>query len=137
MSALKFDWREKGFSAPPAFRVAPAAGLIVYRCFDGTHPKKEWGEGYFSSEKPTSVLDAEMRFNIVEWGNLVRFVSQFRIVGGVGYYEGVVWHGECDLHVAATQIYVLPPLATKVYLEVSRELLKQDCFVSHREGNVS
>ena len=131
LSASRFDWRDKGFSAPPEFRVAPPGGLTVYRCFDG---KKEWGEGFFSIEKPGSVLDAEKRFNIVEWGSLVRFVSEFRIVGGVGYYHGSIWHGAGDISRAATQIYVEPPVRVKVYLVVSREVLKHDCFVSPRPG---
>jgi hypothetical protein len=130
--ASRFDWSNKGFARAPQLQVAPRQGTSVYRCFDGTH-STEWGSGYFSLHKPESVFDAELRFNIVEWGNLVRFVSTFRIRGGFHYYVGPVAHGEHDLRRAASQVYVEPPLAIKLELLHSRELLKQDAVVLPRK----
>ncbi len=136
MSATSFNWSGKGFASAPEFRVAPSDGVLVYRCFDLTHSAdQEWGTGYFSLEKPESVVDAELRFNIVEWGNLVRFVSTFRLRAGYHYWAGSIAHGRGDLRRKATQVYLEEPLRVKLELIRSRELLKQDAFVvANRDG---
>jgi hypothetical protein len=128
LNARNMSMHIKGFAGPAQLRVAPDAGVKVYRCFDGTH-STEWGTGYFALEKATSVVDAELRFNIVDWGNLVRFVSTFRIKSGFHYYSGAVEHGAKDLRRPATQIYIEEPLKIKLDLLDSRELLKHDAFV--------
>jgi hypothetical protein len=104
--------------------------VIVYRCFDlSKRAAQEWGTGFFSLEKPASVVDAELRLNIVEYGNLVRFVSTFRLLAGNQYWEGPIAHGQRDLRRPATQIYVEGPLRAKLELIRSRETLKPDAFV--------
>jgi hypothetical protein len=128
MGAKHIEWESKGFAAIPQMRVALDGGVMVYRCFDGAR-SKEWGTGYFSLEKPRSVVDAELRFNIVEWGNLIRFVSTFRIRPGFHYHSGPIAHGSRDLSRPATQVYIEPPLAIKLDLVESRELLKHDALV--------
>jgi hypothetical protein len=98
-------WSDYGFASPPVRRTAPAVeGLVVYRAWGGS--SSEQGSGFFSLEKPVSVLDAELRFNIVDWGNAVRFVSTFRILGGVPYYMGLVAHSHGDLRRARTPVWV-------------------------------
>ena len=131
MSATRFNWSGKGFASAPEFRVAPPGGVFVYRCFDLTHSAdQEWGTGYFSIEKPQSVVDAELRLNIVEeWGNLVRFVSTFRLRAGYHYWAGLIAHGDGDLRRPATQVYIEGPLRVKLEVIRSREVLKHDAFV--------
>lgn len=128
MGASRFDWSSRGFASVPTLRVSPGTGVTVYRCFDGTQ-SSEWGTGFFSLEKPESVIDAELRYNIVDWGNLVRFVSTFRIRAGHHYYVGPVAHGATDISRPAVQVYIEPPLRIKLELIRSRELLKQDAVV--------
>ena len=128
MSGTRFDAGGKGFAGIPQLDKAPDGGVELFRCFDGVN-STEWGTGYFSLEKPESVVDAEMRFNIAEWGNLIRYVSTFRLKAGFHYYKGAVEHGPRDLSRAATQVYVEPPLAIKLELISSRELLKHDAVV--------
>jgi len=56
------DCQSKGFALAPERRTAPRGGLLMYRAWGAG--SREWGSGYFSVEKPASVLDAELRFNI-------------------------------------------------------------------------
>ena len=126
-------WSLKGFSSPPTMKLAPPDGVIIYRCWGGD--STEWGNhyaGYFSLNKPTSVLDAELRFNIVDWGNRIFFVSTFRLVPRSKYWEGDVYHRQSDLRRPATQIYLEAPVANKLRLLVSREPLRQDVHVLTR-----
>ena len=125
------DWRKHGFAAEPQHKTAPSDGLIMYRAWGSR--SKEIGTGYFSLEKPKSVLDAELRFNIADWGNAVHFVSTFRLLPGYGYYVGPVAHGPQDLSTPAHQIYLELP-RTKVELVLSRELLPHDVTVVQRPG---
>lgn len=107
---------------------------MMYRCWGGT--SSEWGTGYFSATKPVSVVDAELRYNIVDWDNAVRFVTSFRLKNGFRYYIGPVAHGPRDLSIPAMQIYVEAPLNIKIDLLVSKEILKQDATVvlsNHRD----
>jgi hypothetical protein len=119
---------DHGFGSIPQRRSAPEAhGLTVYRAWGGS--STEWGSGFFSLEKPTSVLDAELRFNIVDWGNAVRFVSTFRIGGGVPYYIGPVAHGVRDLSLSGTQIWISKQDLVNVQLIKHAELLSTDGHV--------
>jgi len=124
-------WAKKGFSAPPVRRMSVGEGLILYRCWGGS--SSEWGTGYFSLEKPSSVIDAELRFNIVDWGNAVRFVSVFRLKPGFHYYVGPVAHGSRDLSRKGQQVFVEAPVMPKLWLVVSREFLNPDSFVLPRK----
>lgn len=127
------SWYEGlGFERPPERRVAGKDGVIVYRCWGAGSTER--GTGYFSLEKPTSVVDAELRFNIVDWGNCIHFVTTFRIKAGFPYLQGPVWHGAADLSRAGTQIYIEPPLTSKVEIIQSREILPQDAFVVPTPG---
>jgi hypothetical protein len=127
------DWQKLGFGAPPAHRVSEGSGTLVFRCWGGQ--STEWGTGYFSLEKPESVLDAELRFNIVDWGNGVHFVSTFRVLPGFAYMEGPVGHGGRDLRRTGTQIYIEPPLHVKLELIKSKETLRHDVFAAPGAGN--
>jgi hypothetical protein len=80
MANLSFEWSSKGFASKPERRISPRGGLLIYRAWGSS--STEWGSGYFSLEKPASVLDAELRFNIADWGNGVHFVSTFRLKEG-------------------------------------------------------
>jgi hypothetical protein len=130
---VTFDWKQNGFAAPPALKVAPPEGLLLYRAWGAG--SDELGSGFFSLEKPTSVLDAELRFNIVDWSNGAHFVSTFRLRGGYTYLVGPVAHGPHDVSRSGTQVFVQAPLAAKVVLERSREVLKHDAFVVHKPAN--
>lgn len=130
--AVSFHWQSKGFSAPPEPKTAPPGGLLIYRCWGAG--STEWGTGYFSLEKPNSVLDAELRFNIADWGNGVHFVSTFRLKEGFPYCQGPVAHGDRDLRRTGTQVLVVPPLQPKLELVKSREVLRHDVWVIQRPG---
>lgn len=123
----------KGFAAPPQPRVAPEGGVLLYRAWGAT--STELGSGYFSLDKPTSVLDAELRFNIADWGNGVHFVTTFRLKQGFEYLEGPVEHGPLDLSRPATQVFVVPPLDVKVERVGAFEVLRHDVTVVGRSGN--
>ena len=125
------DWRKHGFASPPEHKTVPPGGLIMYRAWGAR--SKEFGTGYFSLEKPTSVLDAELRFNIADWGNAVHFVSTFRLLPGYSYHVGPIAHGPQDLSKPAHQVYLESP-RTKVELVLSRELLTHDVTVVQRPG---
>lgn len=126
------NWRGRGFSTPPVLKLAPPQGLLIYRAWgDGS---SEFGSGYFSLEKPSSVLDAELRFNIADWGNGVHFVSTFRMKPGVAYYVGPVAHRVGDIAKPGTQIFVEPLAQAKVTMVRSRELLRHDVTVVQRSG---
>jgi hypothetical protein len=127
------DWKSKGFAAPPERRVAGVGGLLIYRCWGGN--SSEWGTGYFSLQKPGSVIEAEMRFNIVDWGNGVHFVSTFRLKEGFPYWVGPVGHGPNDLSLGGAQAFVEGPIQVKIELMKSKEVLKHNAFVSSRIGN--
>ena len=138
MSATLLNWSMKGFGSPPTLKTAPQNGVQVYRCWGG-HSKEESESnlkgGFFSLEKPSSVSDAELRFKIAEWGNRIWFVSTFRILPSVTYWEGAIFHHKADLRRPATQIFVEPPVNTKVQLLISKEVLKQDVHVLSTGGN--
>jgi hypothetical protein len=138
MANQLFDWKLKGFGAPPEPKAAGDGGVLLYRCWGAG--SKEWGTGYFSLDKPTSVIDAELRFNIVDWGNAVTFVSTFRLKEGFLYWVGPVGHGPQDMSRPATQALVdvgglqrkeqiVQSLQTKLELIKHRELLKHDAYV--------
>jgi hypothetical protein len=131
MSSLQ-NWHAKGFSAPPDQKTAPAKGLLIYRAWG--EGSTEFGTGYFSLEKPSSVLDAELRFNIADWGNGVHFVSTFKMKAGSAYFVGPVAHGSRDLSRPGHQILLEPPIHLKVTLVRSREVLRHDVTVVQRSG---
>jgi hypothetical protein len=105
---------------------------MVFRAWGAS--SSEFGRGFFSLEKPESVLDAELRFNIADWGNGVHFVSTFRVVAGFPYLVGPVAHGRRDLSRPGTQVFIEPPAETKVVLISSREVLRHNVSVSQRGG---
>lgn len=123
------DWHKKGFACPPERCVSPPQGLTLYRCFGGA--SRELGSSFYSLEKPLSVVDAELRFNIVDWGNAVRFVSTYCLLAARVYYVGPVAHGPRDLRTAAHQVYVVDP-EHSVRVVKSGEVLRQDAFVLPR-----
>jgi hypothetical protein len=138
MSAFRVDWRARGFSRDPVCRISPSAGLVLYRCWgarSASAGSSEWGTGYFSVEKPSSVLDAELRFNVVDWNNGLHFVSTFLLPGGFDYWLGPVLHGAADTHLPGTQVFVEQPLKSKLVLIRSTEVLRQNVSVSSRDGN--
>ena len=72
--ATRYDWKALGFASQPDYRVAPNEGVVLYRCWGAT--STEIGNGFFSMERPVSVYDAELKFNIADWGNVAaRFVA--------------------------------------------------------------
>ncbi|MCU0636710.1 MAG: hypothetical protein MUE41_17700, partial [Gemmatimonadaceae bacterium] len=75
-----------GFSTAAHRRVAPPGGLLLYRAWGGR--STEWGTGFFSLQKPQSVIEAELRFNIALWGNGVQWVSTFRLKPGYPFVIG-------------------------------------------------
>lgn len=128
-------WRDKGFSLPPQRKLAPSEGLTIYRCWGGDVsrelPKDDRG-GFFSVAKPSSVIDAELRFNIADWGNRITFVSTFRLRGGFSYWIGPILHGPLDLSRPALQVYIDPPVRSKVELieqTLKKKLLVHDGYV--------
>ena len=124
MSDTLLGWSTKGFWSPPQMQHAPDGGRLVYRCWGGKSTL--WGNGFFSDQKPTSVRDAELRFNIADWGNTIYFVSTFRVAPGVPYWIGSVFQRKANLARPGLQIFISPPLATKVQVVVAREPLRQD-----------
>lgn len=131
--ATAFDrWESKGFASTPERKTAPQGGLLMYRAWGAS--SSEWGSGYFSLEKPTSVLDAELRFNIADWGNGVHFVSTFRLKAGFAYYVGPVANGGCDLSRRGTQVYVESPFVVQVERVGAMEVLRHDVSVVQKMG---
>ena len=124
---------DHGFESEPERRIAGADGLVMYRCFGGS--SLELGKGYFSAKAPLSVLDAELRFNIVDWENSIHFLSTFRLKPGFEYYIGPVAHGSQDMRIAAQQIFVEPPVDCKVTILRSKELIPQDVFAIPRRDD--
>lgn len=123
-------WSDFGFAEAPHKRNAPVDGLLVYRAWGGS--SSEWGSGFFSLEKPASVMDAELRFNIADWGNTIHFVSTFRIVSGVPYWVGPIGHGPTDLSRSGTQILLNKQDLVNVRMVKHAELLCHDGFVVAR-----
>ena len=114
MAATKANldgWEDKGFGKDPAVRIAPKGGIPMYRCWGGT--STEWGSGYFSAEKPYSVVEAELRFNIIDWYNTIHFITSFRLKEGFRYFIGPVAHGARDICMPAMQIFVEPNIGYK------------------------
>lgn len=113
--------------------IAPAGGLLLYRAWGAS--SSETGSGYFSLEKPSSVLDAELRFNIVDWGNAVHFVSTFRLIEGFTCFVGPVAHGRYDLSRPGRQAFIPPPFLSKLQRVGSYEVLRHDVSVAPRAGH--
>lgn len=137
MSATTTDWKAQGFLREPLSRISEGDGLMLYRCWGARTQQigsTEWGTGYFSLEKPSSVLDAELRFNIVDWGNGVHFVSTFRLLPGYAYLAGPVSHGALDLSGQGSQVFVKQPLGVKLVLVRSKEMLRHDVSVAAHDG---
>ena len=130
--AAMHNWEVKGFATPPDRKIAPTGGLLIYRAWGAG--SSEWGSGFFSLEKPASVLDAEMRFNIADWGNGVHFVSTFRLKSGFLYFVGPVAHGKSDLFRSGTQVFVESPFVVKVERLGPFEVLRHDVSVIQRAG---
>ena len=107
--------------------------MLVYRCWGGQSTL--WGNGFFSDQKPTSVLDAQLRFNIADWGNTIYFVSTFRVAPGVPYWIGSVFQHKASLARRALQIFISPPLPTKLQVVVAREPLRQDARMIGRTAD--
>ena len=127
------DWSTLGFGSRPERRVAPQGGLLLYRAWGAN--STELGSGFFSLEKPTSVLDAELRFNVADWGNGIHFISTFRLKSGFDYLVGPVAHGKVDLSRPGTQVHVGPPLESKIERVGNYEVLRHDVSVVQRAGN--
>jgi hypothetical protein len=127
MSDTLLGWSTKGFWSPPPRQHAPESGMLVYRCWGGQSTM--WGNGFFSDQKPTSALDAQLRFKIADWGNCIYFVSTFRVAPGVPYWIGSVFQQKASLARPALQIFISPPLATKLQVVVAREPLRQDAQI--------
>jgi hypothetical protein len=123
MSDTLLGWSTKGFWSPPRLQHAPDGGKLVYRCWGGKSTL--WGNGFFADEKPASVRDAELRFNIADWGNTIYFVSTFRVAPGVAYWIGSVFQPRAGLPKSGLQIFISSPLATKLRVVISREPLMQ------------
>ena len=137
MTDMLLGWSTKGFSGSPTLKTSPAGGMQIYRCWGGT--STEWGNpqggSYFSLHKPASALDAELRFNIADWGNQIQFVSTFLLSPGTQYWEGSVLHRKMDMSRPAAQVYVEGPVLSKMKVLVSTQPLTQDVWVSPRAGN--
>lgn len=143
MTRDKSDWQGKGFGEQPTWLLSGERGVLLYRCW-GLRTRdvgsSEWGCNdkpvYFSLEKATSVMDAEMRFNIVDWDNGVNFVSTFRLKPGFHYWQGSVAHGELDHSLPGTQVIVEQPVRVKLELIKSKEVLRHDVIVGPKDGTV-
>lgn len=125
------SWKAKGFAADPVTKVSGTDGLLLYRCWGGWSSKElpaATRDGYFCLTKPASVFEAELKYNIADWGNAVRFVSTFRLKPGFAYFEGPVANAPGDLSISSLQILVPAPVGVKVAL-LKREVLKQDVSV--------
>jgi hypothetical protein len=132
MADEQIDWCARGFAHHPKRLVSDGDGVLLYRCWGNRSANvgsTEWGTGYFSLEKPSSVLEAELKFNIVEYDNGVHFVSTFLLKTGFEYWAGPVAHGDSDCSLPATQVYVAGPLEIKLKLVKSKEVLRHDVIV--------
>lgn len=83
--------------------------------------------------RPASVLEAELRSNIVLWGNQCAAIATFRMRPNVLMWIGEVEHGESDLSLPGLQVWLEYPDASVTL--VSNEVLKQDRTVSSRAGH--
>lgn len=125
--ATRYDWKALGFASQPDYRVAPNEGVVLYRCWGAT--STEIGNGFFSMERPVSVYDAELKFNIADWGNGIHWVSTFKLQSGFAYLVGSVAHRPGEPQRPAQQVWVEPPVQGKVLLLKPRELLRHDVVV--------
>jgi hypothetical protein len=90
---------------------------------------------FFSPLKVDCVSEAELRFNIVDWGNRCYYLATYRVRAGAEMWVGKVAHAPADIaNRSALQIYIDNP-AGKVDLVRDIQPLKQDLFVSPRAGN--
>lgn len=129
----------ESFGSPPELRVSPREGLLLFGCWGervAGVKSGEWGT-YFSTEKPVSVLDAELRFNIVNWpkGSGLHFVSSFSLKSGFAYWIGPVAHGKTDKSRPCMQVFIEEPLTVKLELVKSKELLRHDVYVGPQDGH--
>ena len=125
------DWT-KSFAHPPK-RVVARGGEIIYRVGGG--PGSLPLGSFFSPLRVDCVSQAELRLNIVDWGNRCYYLATYRVRLGTEMWVGKVAHGVADIaNRAALQIYIDQP-AGKVELVRDIQPLRQDLFVSPRPGN--
>ena len=115
MLKVPFDWREEGFAAPP-FRAFAFGNEKLYRAWGGD-PKRKWGNTdragvCFSLDQALTRREAERMYAVMEYGNPVRFITQFALQAGTPFWSGIVDPGLLGGR-SATQAYVerahLPP----------------------------
>ena len=88
-----WDWREEGFKHPPK-QVPSKPGMRLYRAWGGKagmrgHPSR--AGVCFSTDRPSSRMEAEKSFAAFEWGNTCLMLTEFLVPAGTP-----VWMGEVD-----------------------------------------
>lgn len=126
------DWEKRGFAEPPRYCVATGRE-IIYRVGGG--PLNLPLGSFFSPLKVDSVSQAELSFNIVDWGNRCYYVATYRVCPGTEMWIGRVAHGRKDIaDRSAVQVFIEGPIG-RVVLQRDVEPLKQDLFVGPRAGH--
>jgi hypothetical protein len=129
-------WRQLGFADLPTVVSGYTADRDVFHVSSSTELAPVPGKGrWFTTVEPTSVLDAERRLNVALFGNTMRFVTKFRIKGGVPYLLGRAYNGADDLSLPAHQIYVHAAFVANVIRIDGPRVLRQDATMVHRIGS--
>lgn len=101
-------WREACFRSEPR-PVWLARDTRVWRAWsesridrDGAlvispRQKAMYGSGFFNPAKPESTIEAEMQGDIVRWGNLVTYLTEFRVIHGLYVYRGLLEHADAPM----------------------------------------
>jgi hypothetical protein len=94
---MNFDWQENGFAEFPSLRSA-TGNETLFRAWGGD-PKRKWGNSSlpgvcFSLDEAKSRQHAEVLYSVLEYRNLVRYLTRFRIDRGTPLWVGRVHPGD-------------------------------------------
>jgi hypothetical protein len=128
---MRFDWRKEGFMAPPVPRVTCGSEKL-YRAWGGD-PKRKRGNTErpgvcFSLDRANTRWIAEHLYSVMEYHNLVRYISEFSIPKNIPIWEGKVDPGDLRAVLgggSGSQVYIERAYIKNVK-EVATELLQDD-----------
>jgi hypothetical protein len=91
---MNWNWKEEGFKYSPS-QLVTSADLIVYRAWGG-HPGRKMGNinragVCFSLDKVSTRWEAEQLYSVLEYGNSVFYLTEFKLKKGTP-----VWLGNVD-----------------------------------------
>lgn len=106
-----WNWWDEGFSTPPkeVILVNPLTAYRVWGGFSRENGNLTRPGVCFSLERPSTRMQAEGLFSVMEYGNACRFVTEFLIRAGAMVYVGRVHPGDSfdnGLGVPGSQVFV-------------------------------